>query len=43
MSEGKKCKLGDFLKVKHITAEETSDVLVTTGSFYIGGGFISDK
>ena len=51
MSEWKEYKLGEFIKVKHgyafsgeyITTEETEQILVTPGNFYIGGGFKSDK
>ena len=51
MSEWKEVRLGDFFKVKHgfafkgknITAEKTSNILVTPGNFHIGGGFKSDK
>jgi len=50
-SEWKEYKLGEFIKVKHgyafsgeyITTEETEQILVTPGNFYIGGGFKSDK
>lgn len=49
--EWKEYRLGDFVRVKHgfafkgknITTEETSNVLVTPGNFYIGGGFKTDK
>jgi len=51
LSEWKKVRLGDFLKVKHgfafkginITTEKTLDILVTPGNFQIGGGFKPDK
>ena len=51
MSEWKEYKLGEFVKIKHgfafkgeyITTEETINILVTPGNFYIGGGFKSDK
>ena len=51
MSEWKECRLGDFFKVKHgfafkgkyITADATTNILVTPGNFHIGGGFKSDK
>jgi type I restriction enzyme S subunit len=51
VSNWKKSLLGDYINVKHgfafpghgITAEETENVLVTPGNFYIGGGFKSDK
>ena len=47
----RKAKLGEFIRVKHgyafsgegITAEETSNILVTPGNFHIGGGFKSSK
>ena len=43
--------LGDYLNVKHgyafkgkyITQEPTSDILVTPGNFFIGGGFKNNK
>ncbi len=51
MSEWMEVRLGDFIKVKHgyafkgnnITAEKTSDILVTPGNFHIGGGFKNTK
>ena len=46
-----KCKLGDYIRIKHgfafkgeyITAENNGVVLVTPGNFEIGGGFKEDK
>lgn len=51
MTVWKEVALGDFINVKHgyafkgdeITSEERSEVLVTPGNFYIGGGFKSGK
>ena len=51
MSGWKVAVLGDYINVKHgfafsgqgITKEQTNDILVTPGNFYIGGGFKSDK
>jgi len=50
-SAWRQVRLDDFFKVKHgfafkgkgITTEKTSQILVTTGNFHIGGGFKSDK
>ena len=46
-----RCKLGDYIRIKHgfafkgeyITAENNGVVLVTPGNFEIGGGFKEDK
>lgn len=51
MSEWKKYKLGDIIRVKHgfafkgefFTDTPTNNILLTPGNFKIGGGFKSDK
>jgi type I restriction enzyme S subunit len=51
MSEWLEIQLNDLINVKHgyafsgagITTEETENILVTPGNFYIGGGFKSGK
>lgn len=47
----KKCKLGDFINIKHgfafkgefISSKDNGKVVVTPGNFAIGGGFQEDK
>ena len=50
-NEWKKCKLGDFINIKHgfafkgefISSEDNGNVVVTPGNFAIGGGFQENK